>query len=128
MRKRVPSIRAAITKRRAEDQARKDEARKARSHVEDESSLDDAVEEEVEVGEEVEVKSLTQYVWAYLSKAGEGRDISEFVKLTVIMLIITVSSVQAERLFSCMNFLKNDRRNRLGENHLNDCVRLFMSA
>ena len=50
------------------------------------------------------------------------------LKLTVIMLIIPVSSVQAERLFSCMNFLKNDRWNRLGENHLNDCVRLFMSA
>eukprot|EP00884_Botryococcus_braunii_P016512 jgi/Botrbrau1/3544/Bobra.0078s0001.1 len=117
MRERVPSIRAAITKRRAEDQARK-----ARSHVEDEVSLDDAVEEEVEV------KSLTQYVWAYLSKAGERSDISEFVKLAVIMLIIPVSSVQAERLFFCMNFLNNDRRNRLGENHLNDCVRLFMSA
>jgi hypothetical protein len=100
---RVPSILKATTKRRAEDQARKDQARKARSHVEDESSLDDAVEEEEE--EEVEVKSLTQYVWAYLSKAGEGRDISEFVKLAVIMLIIPVSSVQAERLFSCMNFL-----------------------
>jgi hypothetical protein len=119
---RVPSILKAITKRRAEDQPRKDQARKARSHVEDESSLDDAVEEEVEV------KSLTQYVWAYLSKAREGRDVSEFVKLAVIMLIIPVSSVQAERLFSCMNFVKNDRRNRLGENHLNDCVRLFMSA
>jgi hypothetical protein len=55
-------------------------------------------------------------------------DSSEFVKLALIMLIIPVSSMQAERLFSCTNFLKNDRRNRLGENHLNDCVRLFMSA
>eukprot|EP00884_Botryococcus_braunii_P020728 jgi/Botrbrau1/7339/Bobra.247_3s0034.1 len=72
MRERVPSIRAAITKRRAEDQARKDEARKARSHVEDESSLDDAVEEEFEVEEEVEVKSLTQYVWAYLLRQEKG--------------------------------------------------------
>ncbi len=26
-----------------------------------------------------------------------------------------------------MNFLKNDRRTRLGEQHLNDCVRLFLS-
>jgi hypothetical protein len=128
MRERVPSIRAAITKRRAEHHARKDEARKARSHVEDESSLDDAVDEEAKVEEEVEVKSLTQYVWAYLSKAGEGRDISEFVKLALIVLIIPVSSVQAEGLSSCMNFLKNDRRNPLGENHLNDCVRLSMSA
>jgi hypothetical protein len=80
------------------------------------------------VEEEVEVKSLTQYVWAYLSKAGEGRDISECVKLALIMVIIPVSSVQAEGLSSCMNFLKNDRRNPLGENHLNNCVRLFMSA
>ncbi len=35
--------------------------------------------------------------------------------------------MQAERLFSCMNFLKNDPRSCLGEKQLNDCVRLFMS-
>jgi hypothetical protein len=35
--------------------------------------------------------------------------------------------VPAERLFSCMNFMKCDRRNRLGEMHLNTTVRLFTS-
>jgi hypothetical protein len=112
----VPAIRAAVEKRKREERARK-----LTAHMDEQTEL--VSEEE----QRSEAKSVTQYVWAYLFKAGERHDISEFVKLAVIMLIIPVSSVQAERLFSCMNFLKNDHRNRLGEKHLNDCVRLFMS-
>jgi hypothetical protein len=54
-------------------------------------------------------------------------DISEFVTLAIIMLIMPASSAQAERLFSCMNFIKSDHRNRLGEEHLNHTIRLFTS-
>jgi hypothetical protein len=31
------------------------------------------------------------------------------------------------RLFSCMNFIKSDHWNRLGEEHLNHTIRLFTS-
>ena len=49
------------------------------------------------------------------------------MKLVVIMTLIPVSSAQAERLFSSMNFIQNDQRNRLDEPHLNDTVRLYKS-
>ena len=40
------------------------------------------------------------------------------------MLLIPVGSVENERCFSLMNLLKSDLRNRLGEDHLNCCVRV----
>jgi len=72
-------------------------------------------------------KGLSSYLWAYLMKSSLKNNISEFVKLAIIMLIMPVSSVPAERLFSSMNYIKNNRRNRLGELHLNTMVRLFLS-
>jgi hypothetical protein len=46
---------------------------------------------------------------------------------SLIMLIMPASSAQAEHLFSCMNFIKSDHRNRLGEEHLNHTIRLLTS-
>ncbi len=86
MRDAVPSIREAVEKRRRQEKAREERARGA----EQPEPVDEGAERR-------EVKSLTQYVWAYLFKAGERHDISEFVKLALIMYIIPVSSVLAER-------------------------------
>jgi hypothetical protein len=87
------------------------------------SSLDGEEEEKVSM----RTKSVNAYLWAIIMKSSLKRDISQFVKLAIIMLIMPVSSVPAERLFSCMNSIKCDRRNRLGEMHLNTAVRLFTS-
>lgn len=70
---------------------------------------------------------LTRFLWKYVLTSGNREDISESAKLGIICLILPASSAQAERLFSCMNFLKNDHRNLLGEAHLNDAVRLKLS-
>lgn len=39
------------------------------------------------------------------------------------MLLAPTGSVENERCFSDMNFLKDDRWNSLGEDHLNDSMR-----
>jgi hypothetical protein len=70
---------------------------------------------------------ITKPLWTYVMKSPLRGDISEFVTLAIIMLIMPASSAQAERLFSSMNFIKNDHRNRLGEEHLNHTIRLFTS-
>ena len=46
----------------------------------------------------------------------------EIVKLVRIMLLAPTGSVENERSFSDMNFLKDDKRNSLGEDHLNDSM------
>ena len=49
---------------------------------------------------------------------------SEFLKLAEAVLVQTSTSVEEERTFSNMAFIKNRMRNRL-DVHLNECVRLF---
>ena len=44
--------------------------------------------------------------------------------LVQLMLLIPMGSIENERCFSLMNLLKSDLRNRLGEDHLNCCVRV----
>ncbi len=57
-------------------------------------------------------------------RSGHKEDVSEFLKLATIFHTLPANSAQAERLFSPMNFLKNDAWNSLGEAHLNDAVAL----
>ena len=47
----------------------------------------------------------------------------EVAKLAEIMLLAPTGSMENERSFSDMNFIKNDRRNSLGEKHLNACMK-----
>ena len=47
----------------------------------------------------------------------------EIVKLVMIMLLALTGSKENERSFSDMNFLKDDKRNSLEEDHLNVCMR-----
>jgi hypothetical protein len=51
--------------------------------------------------------------------------ISEFVLLAEICLVQVPGSVEEERMFSAMNYIKNFLRNRLAEQHLNVAARLF---
>ncbi|KAJ9524380.1 hypothetical protein QJQ45_008584 [Haematococcus lacustris] len=70
----------------------------------------------------------TTKLWRYL--AGQliaKADISENIKLTECALVMTPGSVEEERMFSAMAYLKDDIRNRLQECHLNVCTRVFSS-
>ncbi|KAJ9524398.1 hypothetical protein QJQ45_008612 [Haematococcus lacustris] len=62
----------------------------------------------------------TTKLWRYL--AGQPitkADISEYIKLAELALVMTPGSVEEERMFSAMAYLKDDTRNRLQECHLN---------
>ncbi|KAJ9526480.1 hypothetical protein QJQ45_009964 [Haematococcus lacustris] len=70
----------------------------------------------------------TTKLWRYL--AGQPitkADILEYIKLAELALVMTPGSVQEERMFSAMAYLKDDTRNRLQECHLNVCARVFSS-
>ena len=54
--------------------------------------------------------------------------ISEWVHLAEILLVLPIGSVETERTFSAMNYLKNNLRSSLKEPHLNACVRAFCSG
>ncbi|KAJ9508209.1 hypothetical protein QJQ45_021582 [Haematococcus lacustris] len=62
----------------------------------------------------------TTKLWRYL--AGQPitkADILEYIKLAELALVMTPGSVEEERMFSDMAYLKDDTRNRLQECHLN---------
>ena len=54
-------------------------------------------------------------------------DCSEYLVLAELALVMVPGSVEDERLFSAMNFMKNDLRNKLKNPHLTAEVRLFFS-
>ena len=53
--------------------------------------------------------------------------LSAWVRLAQIMLVLPVGSIENERAFSAMNYLKSSVRNSLQEPHLNACMRIFRS-
>jgi hypothetical protein len=50
---------------------------------------------------------------------------TEFIKLAELSIAIPIGSVESERRFSSMNYIKDQVRNRLGEMHLSVAVRIF---
>lgn len=63
--------------------------------------------------------------WRLMSSTPYWREsISEFEKLAEIAMVMVGGSVQDERAFSHMNYLKNKLRNRLNA-HLELCMRLY---
>ncbi len=50
---------------------------------------------------------------------------SEFLRLYELAMVMVPGSVEDERMFSAMNFIRSDRRNRLKAKHLTVCARLF---
>eukprot|EP00899_Mesostigma_viride_P009182 jgi/Mesvir1/18265/Mv26548-RA.1 len=68
-------------------------------------------------------------VWAdRCQNAHRWAMISEWVKLAMIMVSFAPGSVANERLFSAMNLLKCERRNRLQELHMDASLRIFMQG
>lgn len=64
--------------------------------------------------------------WRVLA-VGQGRiKFPEYVKLAKLTLTMVGGSIEEERSFSSMNYIKSLIRNRLQENHLNCTVRPFV--
>ncbi|KAJ9515939.1 hypothetical protein QJQ45_016887, partial [Haematococcus lacustris] len=62
----------------------------------------------------------TTKLWRYLAgQPNTKADILEYIKLAELALVMTPGSVEEERMFSDMAYLKDDTRNRLQECHLN---------
>ena len=59
----------------------------------------------------------------FLNLSGNGLRLAPFKKAR----LIPVGSVENERTFSVINFIKDDRRNRLEPEHLNCCLRMKRS-
>jgi hypothetical protein len=59
------------------------------------------------------------------SKAAITSMFPEYMKLVEIAMVMVGGSVQDERLFSTLTFVKNKLRSSLGEAHLNDCLFLY---
>ncbi len=51
--------------------------------------------------------------------------ISEYAILAQLAIAMPIGSVENERVFSTMNYIKSSVRNRLGSAHLNVAVRMF---
>ncbi|TVU30096.1 hypothetical protein EJB05_21702, partial [Eragrostis curvula] len=49
-------------------------------------------------------------------------------KLLKLVLILPVATASVERVFSSMNYVKNDLRNKMGEQYLNDCLVPFIEC
>lgn len=50
---------------------------------------------------------------------------SEWIGLAELVFVMVGGSVEDERKFSAMSFIKNKQRNKLQASHLSMCVRMF---
>jgi hypothetical protein len=65
--------------------------------------------------------------WTEIKENQMDASISQWVELATMVLVMVGVTVEDERLFSTLAWVKNERRNRLEEEHLNVCLRLFHS-
>jgi hypothetical protein len=61
----------------------------------------------------------------FAGKPAISSSVSEWLKLAEAIFVIVPVSVEEERMFSAMKFIKNHARNRLGGQHLSACARAF---
>jgi hypothetical protein len=65
--------------------------------------------------------------WSRLERVeGSAQQYSEWLKLAKVTLVQGTSSAQDERVFSLMKLLKTCLRNKLGDKHLQACMRAKM--
>ncbi|PNG93959.1 hypothetical protein TSOC_015291 [Tetrabaena socialis] len=63
--------------------------------------------------------------WTDLTRVpGVADSCSEYARLARLAATIVPGSVEAERAFSTMSYIKNKQRNRLKQPHLSACVRM----
>jgi hypothetical protein len=71
--------------------------------------------------------SATVLLWRGLSNSTAPAAMSEYIKAASIVLTMVGGGVEDERVFSSLSFIMNDLRTRLGEDHLNACVGVYLS-
>lgn len=70
--------------------------------------------------------TLAQRFWAHVTDTPSlAAAMSEWVRLAQLVFVMVPGSVEEERMFSSMKYLRNAQRNRLKEPHLTACARLF---
>jgi len=72
----------------------------------------------------LKTKTTAEFWHSVRSNVDLRHKLSAFVTLADIALVQVPGSVEEERLFSKLNFIKDERRNRLDEEHLNACLML----
>lgn len=100
-------------------QQREDQAKRMRAAPQQPAATD--VPEE---GPATTSEDATDF-WQRLTSAGSSSAISEFIKVAQIAFTIVPGSVDPERAFSNLKYLKDQQRNRLIGEHLSACVRMF---
>ena len=87
------------------------------------------VEEEAKGGRpEAAMPGFTTMFWRRLMNTQAGIDhLSEWAVLAELALVMVPGSVEAERMFSTMSFLKDKVRNRL-TTHLGPCARIYSQS
>lgn len=73
------------------------------------------------------LSSTLSVLWCSLGDGPEAHRISEYVRLAQLYVTLPVASVENERCFSSMKFLKTPTRNRLETAHLNACMTIYKS-
>jgi len=69
----------------------------------------------------------TEKFWKEM-EVGEtcSSEISEFIHLAKLVLVMVPGSVEDERVFSTWGYIHDGVRNRLKSNHLNLCMRMYL--
>ena len=72
------------------------------------------------------ITTLCQEFWTYVEEnPGRASTLKEWILLAKLIFVMVPGSVEEERMFSAMKYLKNLYRNRLNEKHLTLCARAF---
>jgi len=70
--------------------------------------------------------TLCQEFWAYVTNSpARACTMKQWILLAQLIFVMVPGSVEEERMFSAMKYLKNQYRNRLLEVHLTICARAF---
>ncbi len=75
---------------------------------------------------ELDEGKLTRWFWRNLQQHPSVRaGCFEWFRFAKLAITIVPGSVEAERAFSALSFIKNSLRNRLGQEHMNACMLAF---
>ena len=76
-----------------------------------------------QAAEPATVASRAAEFWAKLESTGGCFRCAEWMKLAELVLVMVPGSVEDERMFSALKFLKSPQRSSLKEKHINVCAR-----
>ena len=72
--------------------------------------------------------SLCQNVWGEARRLGARDRFGEWVKVAELVMVMVPGSVEVERMFSTLKYIRSPQRNRLHAQHLTSCARGFKSS